>query len=56
MKERTMNLFKAAFGLFVAVGCIALKITGTVDKMYPYIGAVLGLFVAVNFVRKAFED
>ena len=61
MTERTSNILKALFCAFVALGCIYVKFFGVksilVDpnSSFPYIGAVLGVFLCISFLRKAFE-
>ena len=54
MKERTANILKAIFGLIIALVCISLRITSTTD-MFTVVGAGLGVFMFIGFIKKAFD-
>ena len=54
MTERTANILKAIFGLIIALVCISLRITSTTDT-FTIVGAALGIFMFVGFIKKAFD-
>ena len=55
--DKKVNLMKAAFFLFVAIACVVILFMGVPGrgKHYPLVGAVLSLFVAVGYVKRAFD-
>ena len=56
MGDKGMNLLKALFLVVSGIGCLYLGLSGGAGtKKYPWSGAVLCFFVAVNYVKKAFE-
>ena len=56
-KEKKINLVKAAFFLFVAAACLVIVFTGIPGrgKYYPIVGVPLSLFVAIGYLKKAFD-
>ena len=56
-KEKKINLVKAAFFLFVAVACLVIVFMGVPGRgrYYPLVGAPLSFFVAVGYVKRAFD-
>lgn len=56
-KDKQVNLLKAAFFLFVAIACVVIMFMGIPGrgKYYPIVGAALSLFVAVGYVKRAFD-
>ena len=54
MTERTANLLKALFGLIIAFVCIYLRVTTTTDQ-FTIVGAGLGIFMFIGFVKRAFD-
>ena len=54
MTERTSNLLKALFGLIIAIVCIYLRVTTTTDQ-FTIIGAALGVFMTVGYIKRAFD-
>ena len=54
MTERTANLLKALFGLIIAFVCIYLRVKTTTDQ-FTIVGAGLGVFMFIGFVKRAFD-
>ncbi len=54
MTERTANILKAIFGLIIAFVCIYLRVTTTTDA-FTVVGAGLGIFVFIGFIKRAFD-
>lgn len=56
-KDKKINLMKALFFLFVSVACLIIVFMGVPGrgKYYPLVGVALGLFVAVGYLKKAFD-
>ena len=54
MTERTANLLKALFGLIIAIVCIYLRVTTTNDQ-FTIIGAGLGIFMVIAYIKRAFD-
>lgn len=56
-KDKKMNLVKAVFFFFVAVSCLIICFMGVPGrgKYYPMVGVPLGIFVAVGYLKKAFD-
>lgn len=54
MTERTANILKAIFGLIIALVCISLRMTSTTDQ-FTIIGAALGIFMFVGYIKRAFD-
>ena len=56
-KDKKINLVKAAFFVFVAVSCLIICFMGIPGrgKYYPLTGVVLGVFMAVGYLKKAFD-
>ena len=55
MSNKTANLLKALFFFFVAIVCLLLAFVGNAKGSYPYIGALVGTFAGVGFVRRALD-
>lgn len=57
MSDKGKDLLKALFFLIIGICCAALALTGkTGGRTYPWVGALLCLFMTVNYVKKSFED
>ena len=56
-KDKKINLMKAVFFLFVAVACLVIVFMGVPGRgrYYPIVGVPLGIFVAVGYLKKAFD-
>ena len=56
-KDKKMNLGKAVFFFFVAVSCLIICFMGVPGrgKYYPMVGVPLSIFVAVGYLKKAFD-
>jgi hypothetical protein len=56
-KDKKINLLKAAFFLFVAIACLVIMFMGIPGRgrHYPIVGFTLSLFVAVGYVKRAFD-
>lgn len=56
-KDKKINLVKAAFFLFVAAACLIIVFMGVPGrgKYYPVVGVPLGIFVAVGYLKRAFD-
>lgn len=56
-KDKKTNLLKAAFFLFVAIACLVIIFMGVPGRgrYYPIVGAALSVFVAIGYVKRAFD-
>lgn len=54
MSDKRSYLLKALVFLILGLCFLVLAISGA-SKSYTWIGAVICLFVTINFVKKAFE-
>jgi len=56
-KDKKINIIKAVFCFFIAIGCLIITFMGVPGRgrYYPFVGVALGIFLGVGFLKKAFD-
>ncbi len=56
MNDQKKNLFRAAFSLFLTLGCLTAGLKGFAgDSLYPYVGAGFCAFLTIAYLRRAIQ-
>ena len=57
MSDKKVNIIKAIFCFFIAIGCLDICFMGVPGRgrYYPLVGVVLGIFLGVGFLKRAFD-
>lgn len=56
MTERTANILKAIFGAIIGAVCLSFRLTGSTEGSFTIVGAALGLFMFIGYMKKALES